>query len=161
MTTAQLSAFIRGAFPIAPLPGRFWIDGIEPLMTDIPEELARRIAHRPWVDVTMLDWRMTGGNAGTTRSYVDADASRYYLPSLLVGGLIDFGFIDWPLECLLPAGRKRRTDRKWWQDFCSGFTEEQKDAIRLYLIGVRSMLEQSVDLGELHLIDEAQVFWES
>jgi hypothetical protein len=161
MTTAQLSELIRGAFAVEPLPRRFWIDGIEPRMTDIPEELAKRIAHRPWVDVTMLDWRMTGAHASTARNYLDADAFRYYLPSLLVGGLNDFGCIDWPLECLLPAGRKRRTDGKWWQEFLSGFSEEQKDAIRLYLIGVRSMLRDSIHLSESHRLDEAQVIWGS
>jgi hypothetical protein len=68
------------------MPKRFWIDGIQPLVGDIPEELAKRIAHRPWVDVTMLDWTMIGHPA-SIRGYIDPNAFRYYLPSLLVGGL--------------------------------------------------------------------------
>jgi hypothetical protein len=109
----------------------------------------------------MLDWTMTGAHASTARSYFDADAFRYYLPSLLVGGLNDLGYIDWPLECVLPAGRKRRTTGKWWQAFWAGFTDEQKDAVRRYLIGVRPMLDGSVHPSELHFIDEAQVIWGS
>jgi hypothetical protein len=161
MTTDELSERIHATFPVEPMPRRFWIDGIQPLAGDIPEELAKRIAYRPWVDVKMMDWRMTGAHADTARIYLDANAFRYYLPSLLVSGLNDFGFIDWPLECVLPAGRRRRTTGKWWQEFWAGFSEEQKDAVRGYLIGVRSMLGESVHLRNLHLIDEAQVIWGS
>ena len=128
MTTNELSELIHAAFPVEPMPKRFWIDGIQPLVGDIPEELAKRIAHRPWVDVTMLDWTMIGHPA-SIRGYIDPNAFRYYLPSPLVGGLNDFGYIDWPLECLLPAGRKRRTTGKWWQEFWTAFSEEQKDAV--------------------------------
>jgi hypothetical protein len=160
MTTNELSERIQAAFPIEPMPRRYWIDGIGPL-GDIPQALANRIVHRPWVDVTMLDWTMTGAHASAARSYIDADAFRYYLPSLLVGGLNDFGYIDWPLECVLPAGRKRRTTGKWWQEFWAGFSDERKDAVRRYLIGVRSMLNESVHLSALGFIDEAQVIWGS
>jgi hypothetical protein len=160
MTTDELSEFIHVAFPVEPMPRRYWIDGSEPLL-DIPQELARRIVYRPWVDVTMLDWTMTGAHASTARVYLEADAFRYYLPSLLVGGLNDFGYIDWPLECVLPAGRKRRTTGRWWQEYWAGFSEEQKDAVRVYLIGVRSMLNEEVHLSNLHRIDEAQVIWGS
>ena len=156
----ELSGLIHAAFPTGPMPRRYWLDGVE-LLSDIPQELAKRIAYRPWVEVTMLDWTMTGAHAATARNYFDADAFRYYLPSLLVGGLNDFGFIDWPLECLLPAGRKRRTTRKWWQAFFAGFSAEQECAVRGYLIGVRGMLDGSVHLSELHFIDEAQVIWGS
>jgi hypothetical protein len=159
MTAEKLSELVRAAFPVAPLPRRYWLDGTEPV-SDIPQELAKRIAYRPWVDVTMLDWTMTGAHAGTSRRYFDADAFRYYLPSLMVGGLNDLGYVDWPLECLLPAGRKRRTTGQWWQAFWTGFSIEQKDAVRRYLIGVRQMLGSN-RLGELNFTDEAQVIWGS
>jgi hypothetical protein len=107
----------------------------------------------------MLDWTMTGVQACITRAYIDPNAFRYYLPSLLLGGLSDFGYIDWPLECLLPAGRKRRTSEQWWRDFSAGFSKEQKDTVRTYLLGVQSMLRDSSHLSELHFIDEAQVIW--
>jgi hypothetical protein len=160
MTTSELSERIQTAFPVEPMPQKYWIEGIEPI-GDIPQELANRIAYRPWVDVTMLNWTMTGAHAATARNYFDADAFRYYLPSLLVGGLTDLRLIDWPLECLLPAGRKRRTTGKWWQAFLAGFSVEQKDAVRRYLIGVRRLLDGPVHLSELHLIEEAQVIWGS
>jgi hypothetical protein len=160
INSQPLSKLVHAAFPIEPMPRKYWLDGIE-LLSDIPQELANRVAHRAWVDVTMLDWTMTGAHAGTARSYFDADAFRYYLPSLLVGGLNDLGYIDWPLECLLPVGRKRRTTGKWWQAFWTGFSVEQKDAVRRYLIGVRQMLDGSIHLSELHFIEEAQVIWGS
>lgn len=156
----ELSELVHAAFPAQPVPSTCWLDGVE-LLRDIPQELASRIAHRPWTDVTMLDWTMTGAHASTARNYFDADAFRYYLPSLLVGGLNDLRFIDWPLECLVPAGRKRRTTGEWWQAFMTGFSAEQQDLVRRYLRGVRGMLNGSVHLSELHLIDEAQAIWGS
>ena len=160
MTTDELSQLVQAAFPVEPLPSRYWINGVEPL-EDIPQEFAKGIAYRPWVDVTMLDWTMTGVHASTFRRYLDVAAFRYYLPSLLVGGLNDFGYIDWTLECILPAGRNRRTTANWWQEFWAGFSDLQRDAIRRYLIGVRSMLNESIHSVELQLIDEAQVIWGS
>jgi hypothetical protein len=59
---------------------------------------------------------------------------------LLIGALQEIGYLDWALECLLPAGRKRRTAGKWWADFWTGFSEQQREAICTYLKGVRSML---------------------
>src|SRR5436853_5652425 len=117
MTTDELSELISTAFPIKPVPERFWIDDSRSLVGVIPDELAKRIAHRPWDDVTMLDWTMTGAHASTARGYIDPNAFRYYLPSLLIGGLNDLRYIDWTLECLLPAGRKRRTTGRWLQEF--------------------------------------------
>jgi hypothetical protein len=51
MTAEKLSELVRAAFPVASLPRRYWLDGTEPV-SDIPQELAKRIAYRPWVDVT-------------------------------------------------------------------------------------------------------------
>jgi hypothetical protein len=159
MTADELSEIINAAFPIAPVPERFWVDDNQPSVGDIPEELAKRIAHRPWVDVTMLDWTMTGAHASTSKVYIDPNAFRYYLPSLLIGGLSDLGYIDWPLESLLPTGRKRRITGKWWQEFWTGFSDEQKDVVRAYLISVQPMLREAIHPSELHLIDEALVLW--
>jgi hypothetical protein len=160
MTTDELSELIKIAFPIRPTPEAFAIDSSRSLVSDISGELARRIAYRPWIDITMLDWTMTGAHASNARRYIYPNAFRYYLPSLLIGGLNDLGYIDWPLECLLPAGKKRHTTGKWWQEFWSGFSEEQKNAVRAYLISVRSMLRETVHVSELHFIDEAQLIWE-
>jgi hypothetical protein len=111
-----LSGLVHATFPVEPMPRNYWLDGAD-LLSDIPQELANRIAYRPWVDVTMADWTMTGAHATTARNNFDADAFRYYLPSLLIGGLNGLGFLDWPQECLLPAGKERRTNGKWWQTF--------------------------------------------
>jgi hypothetical protein len=160
MTANELCVHIRSVFPVEPMPRIYWIDRTEPA-DDIGKELASRIAYRPWPDVTLLDWAMAGLHASFARSYFDADAFRYYLPSLLIGGLNDLGYIDWPLEPILPAGRSRRTDREWWQRFQSCFSEQQTLAVRSYLILIRSILNDSADLHGLHLLDEAQVIWGS
>jgi hypothetical protein len=92
----------------------------------------------------MWDWTMTGAHASTARIYLDPNAFRYYLPSLLVGALQETGYLDWALESILPAGRKRHTTGKWWTDFWRGFSEQQREAICAYLKGVRSMLSDSI-----------------
>jgi len=160
MTTAdQLSELLYASFPIEPLPRFFWLDDGEQPVGDIPEELLKRIAHRPWANVTMWDWTMTGAHASTARVYLDPNAFRYYLPSLLVGALREIGYLDWALECLLPAGRKRRTTGKWWTEFRSGFSEQQRAAICAYLKGVRSTRGDSIDPANQQLLDEAEVIW--
>jgi hypothetical protein len=162
MTTAdQLPELLHASFPVQPLPGFFWVDGGEQPVGDIPEELLKRIVHRPWVDITMRDWTMTGAHASIARAYLDPTAFRYYLPSLLIGALREIGYFDWALECLLPAGRKRRPIGKWWADFWIGFSEQQREAVCAYLKGVRSMLGDSVDPVNQQLLDEAEAIWVS
>jgi hypothetical protein len=124
----------------------------------MPDELERRLAHRRWIDVTMRDWTMVGP-ACIAKCYLHPDAFRYYLPSLLVGVLDDPGYLDWALECLLPARRKRRTDRADWTDFWDGLSGEQRDTICSYLKGVRSMLRDSVGPVEQQLFDELDAIW--
>jgi hypothetical protein len=43
---------------------------------DIPDELQKRPAHRPWVDITMRDWKMIDALPGFARLYLDPDAFR-------------------------------------------------------------------------------------
>ncbi|HTO66734.1 MAG TPA: DUF6714 family protein [Bradyrhizobium sp.] len=163
MTADQLSELLHARFPVEPLPRFFWRVGREQPPGDIPDGLWKRLAHRPWVDVTMRDWTMIGAPVWLARVYLDPDAFRYYLPSLLIGVLGDIGYVDWAVECLLPAGRQRRIDRKEWIEFWDGLSEKQRDAIRAYLTRVRSMLGNPVDPadGHLQLLDEAAVIWGS
>ncbi|RZN12194.1 hypothetical protein CWO90_45945, partial [Bradyrhizobium sp. Leo121] len=70
----------------------------------------------------------------------------------MVGGLNDLAFVDWPLESLLPAGRERRTTGSWWQEYWTGFADGQKELVRTYLIGVQSMLRETIHLSELQFI---------
>jgi len=156
MTTAEL---IRTAFPTEPLPRTFWVTGADQHAGDIPDELARRLAHRPWTHVTMDDWAMVGARPSLAKQYLHPDAFRYYVPSLLVGALQDSGYLDWALECLLPAGRQRRIGRLEWAQFHDGFSAAQRHAIRVYLEGLRSMLKESADPVVRHLIGEAEAVW--
>lgn len=159
MTTPdRLARLLKASFPVEPLPHVFWVDGAERPCGDIPDELVRRLAHRRWVDVTMHDWTMIGP-ASVAKPYLHPDTFRYYLPSLLIGVLEDIGYLDWALESLLPAGRKRRTDRAEWTDFWDGLSGGQKEAIRSYLKGVRSMLGDSIGPIEQHLFDEIEAIW--
>jgi hypothetical protein len=154
-TSDQLSELIRASFPVQPLPRHFFIDGGEQPCGDIPDELLVRLLHRRWVDVTMYDWSMIGPGC-IAKQYLHPDAFHYYLPSLLVGVLEDTGYLDWAPECLLPAGRKRRTNRTEWAEFWDGLSGEQRDAICSYQNGVRSMLGRSTGPIGQYLFDELE-----
>jgi hypothetical protein len=131
MTTIdQISQLIYANFPVDPLPNPFfWMDRGDQPIGDIPDELLNRIAQRPWVEITMRDWTMTGAHPCGSRRYLDPNTFRYYLPSLLVGGLQETGYIDWALESILPAGRKRRTTGKWWKEFRRFFREAASSSL--------------------------------
>ena len=156
--STDLFTLIRTAFPTEPLPGTFWIDGDAQAGGDIPHELAERLAQRPWTDVTLGDWLMTG-HPSSVKCFLHPDAFRYYLPSLLVGVLDDTGYLDWALEALLPEGRRRRTDRPDWLQFWEGFSGTQRNAIRSYLKGVRAVLGEAADPVERYLFDELEAVW--
>jgi hypothetical protein len=160
MTTIdQISQLIHASFPVDPLPSQFfWLEGDAPI-GDIPEELLNRIAQRPWAEITMWEWAMTGAHAGTSRRYLDPNTFRYYLPSLLVGGLRESGYIDWALESVLPAGRKRRTTGKWWKEFAEGFSAMQRSAVCAYLKGIRLLLWDSVGPANQQMICDAEAIW--
>jgi hypothetical protein len=129
----QLVSLLKASFPIEPLPPVFWRDGGEQPPGDIPEELLKRLAHRRWADVTLLDWTMIGAPAWLARTYLDPGAFRYYLPSLLVGVLGEPGYVDQALECLVPAGRQRRTTRNEWTNVWGGFSEAQREAEAIWV----------------------------
>jgi hypothetical protein len=161
MTTLdQISQLIHASFPVDPLPNPFFgMDGGGQSIGDIPDELLNRIAQRPWVEITMRDWTMTGAYPCGSRRYLDPNAFRYYLPSLLVGGLQEAGYIDWALESILPAGRKRRPTGKWWKEFAEGFSEKQRVAICTYLTGIRLLLWDSIGSANQQMICDAEAIW--
>jgi hypothetical protein len=157
MIKDELTERIRAAFSVEPLPEEYWRDGVD-LSGDIPEELSARIVRRPWNEISITDWTMTGAHASIARGYLNANAVRYYLPSLLLVGLDEIGYIDWTLECLLPAGRRRKTTSEWWQTFYAGFTQEQRAVVRQYLAFVRLLPVGPANQG---YIEQAMPIWDS
>jgi hypothetical protein len=159
MNTEQIIGIIRASFPLEPLPVRpFWRDGERP-PGDIPEEIEKRLAMRSWDQISMLDWRMIG-SASAGRVYLDPNTYRYYLPSLLTGGLQDNGdFIQWALEAILPTSWRRRTTGKWWQEFAVGFLTPQRETIRAYLAFIRAELWDSIGPANQQFVVEAEAIW--
>jgi Family of unknown function (DUF6714) len=160
MTADQIIQLLRASFPVDPVPIRFFSeDGGGRPVGDIPEELLSRIARRPWVEIAIHDWMMTGAHPGSARRYLDPTAFRYYLPSLLVGGLQQAEYIDWALDAILPPGRKYRTTGSWWKEFSEGFSAEQRAAVCAYLRGIKSLLRHSLDSADRQQIRDAEDVW--
>jgi len=59
------------------------------------------------------------------------------------------------------SGQKAPNERAMVATILGWFSDQQKGAVGRYLIGVRSMLNEPIHLSELHLIDGAQVIWDS
>ncbi|MBV9978468.1 DUF6714 family protein [Bradyrhizobium sp.] len=109
----------------------------------------------------MRDWTMTGVRPDATRGYLDPNAFRYFLPSLLVSGLGQPEYIDWALEAILPPGRNRRTTGNWWKEFSEGFSVEQRETVCSFLKFTRAQLWDSLDLADQQRIRDAEFVWVS
>jgi hypothetical protein len=161
MTTVdQISKLIHASFPVDPLPDEFWLAGaIRRPLDDIAEELQKRIAERPWVEITIRDWAMTGVSTDIVRRYLTPNAFRYYLPSLLVGALRDTGYVDWALDSILPANHKRRPKGEWWEEYSGGFSARQRTAVCAFVEGIRVLFWDNIGPAAQQQIVDAEAFW--
>lgn len=104
--SAEFLDLIRAAFPAEPVPAQFfWREGKDSLDLDIPQELRNRISGRPWIEVTLMDWRMTGTSPVVARRYLEPATFMYYVPSIIVGASQDIGFVDFALEGIIPHNK--------------------------------------------------------
>ena len=102
----KLLDLIETAFPVQPQPTAFFsADGIEALNHDVPQELSRRIAGRPWTEVTLMDWRMIGTSPVIARRYLEPASFMYYVPSIIFGTSQQIEFIDFALEGIIPHNK--------------------------------------------------------
>jgi hypothetical protein len=94
------------------------------------------------------------------RGYLDPNTYRYYLPSLLVGGLQSTAeYIEWALEAILPTSWRRRIAGQWWQEFADGFSAQQRETTGVYVSFVRAELWGSIGPANQQLVVEAEVLW--
>jgi hypothetical protein len=153
---------IRAAFPAAPVPAQFfWIEGKDSLDYDIPQELRNRIAGRPWTEVALIDWRMTGVGPCVARRYLEPATFMYYVPSIIVGTSQEIEFVELALEGIIPHNNHHVPRGKWWSEFSGIASLEQRAALLAFLAHVRLVAWDKIGDANQYLLERAEAVWSS
>ena len=151
---------IRTAFPAAPVPVQFfWTDGKDPLDRDIPCELKNRIAGRPWTEITLTDWRMTGTSPVVGRRYLEPATFMYYVPSIIVAAYQQIEFIEDALEAIIPDNKHHVPRGKWWFEFSGIASPPQRAALSAFLAHIRLVSWDGIGSANQYLLEHAQSTW--
>jgi hypothetical protein len=138
--SAEFLDLVRTAFPAAPVPVQFfWTEGKDSLDGDMPHELRNRIAGRPWTEITLTDWRMTGTSPVVARRYLEPATFMYYVPSIIVEAYQHIEFIDYALEGIIPENKYHMSRGKWWFEFSGIASPRQRAALSVFLSHIRLM----------------------
>jgi hypothetical protein len=156
----KLLNLIGTAFPVEPRPTNFfWAEGKHSLDYDLPQELRNRIAGRPWKEVTLLDWRMTGTSPVVARSYLEPATFMYYVPSIVVGSSQQIEFIDFALEGIIPHNEHHLPRGKWWSEFAAIASPRQRLALSAFLSHVRHVFWDRIGPANRSLLEHAENIW--
>jgi hypothetical protein len=156
----KLLDLIETAFPLQPRPIAFFsAEGIDALNHDIPQELGKRIAGRPWTEVTLMDWRMIGVSPVIARHYVAPASFMYYVPSILMAAFWQIDFIDFALEGIIPHNKYHSPRGKWWSEFSSSASAHQRLALSAFLSHVRLMFWDRIGPANQDLLEHAENIW--
>jgi hypothetical protein len=156
---------LLATFPPQPIPAQFfWKEDRHDVSYEFRRDLFESLAERPWAEIKMRDWAMTG-RTNMTRELLEPATFLYYLPSLLLGVTEDPGYLDWALEAIIPSGKDRRPKSKWWGELLETISPDQSAAIRAFLAYVRDNLlrpdEGPFDISmNKALTAEAETFWD-
>lgn len=160
MKSENFLDLIRAAFPVEPLPADFfWVEGKIPLDSEIPQELKNRISGRPWVEVTLLDWRMTASSPEVSRRYLEPATFMYYVPSIIVGAFREIEFIYLALEAIIPENKNHIPRGKWWFEFSASASPDQRAAISAFLTHIRLTDWDTIGLANQYLLERAENIW--
>jgi hypothetical protein len=160
--SAKFLDLIRTAFPAEPVPDQFfWTEGKDALDRDIPEELRNRISGRPWTEVTLMDWRMTGTSPVVARRYLEPATFMYYVPSIIVGAFQQIEFIEFALEGIIPENKYHVPRGKWWSEFSGMASPRQRAALSAFLAHVRLVSWDTIGPANQYLLEHAEGVWSS
>ena len=156
----KLLVLVKTAFPTEPLPTRFFSTESEGrLDLDIPQELKNRIAGRPWTQVTLMDWRMTGTSPVVARRYIEPATFMYYVPSIVVGAVQQIEFIELALEGITPDNKNHVPRGKWWSEFSATASSARRVALSAFLSRVRLAYWDTIGPANQHLLERAENVW--
>ncbi|MBR1274451.1 hypothetical protein [Bradyrhizobium sp. AUGA SZCCT0283] len=151
---------IRTAFPAEPVPAQFfWRQGKDSLDLDIPQELRSRLLGRPWTEVTLMDWRMTGTSPVLARRYLEPGTFMYYVPSIIVGVSQDIGFVELALEGIIPDNKYHVPRGQWWSEFSGIASLDQRAALSAFLSHIRRMSWDEIGPANQYLLEHAESVW--
>lgn len=123
---------LYSAFPQTPVPERlFQNSDLSAGCHEFVIDLESRFQGKQWSAVRLDDWINTASPA-VLRNVMTPEAYHYYVPSLMAGTLDDTNYIDCAQEALLPCNKHRIPKGKWWFDYFSLFSKEQRTTIILY-----------------------------
>jgi hypothetical protein len=155
--TEPIEAVLREAFPEWPLPKAFFA-ATKGLEHDIAQELSARIRGRAWTALSLLDWRFVGAGPTVCREYIIPATFAYYVPSFLVGAISEPAFRDWAFEAVLPSNQQRKPKGEWWSEYIEAFSDQQRIAIKSFLVYHRRV-KPLIDPVEEELLSTAEVLW--
>jgi hypothetical protein len=158
--SAEFLDLIKAAFPAEPVPAQFfWKEGKDSLDLDIPQELRNRILGRPWTEVTLMDWRMTGTSPVVARRYLEPATFMYYVPSIIVGVSQDIGFVELALEGIIPDNKYHVPRGQWWSEFSGIASLDQRTALSAFLSHVRLMSWDKIGPASQYFLEHAESVW--
>jgi hypothetical protein len=161
MTESEsLSDLIGTAFPVEPLPTQFFsTEGKESLDCDIPQELRNRISGRPWTEVTLMAWTMTGSSPVVARRYLEPATFMYYVPSIVVGVLQEMDFIELALEGIIPDNKNHVPRGNWWFEFSGNASPRQRAALATFLLHIRFKFWDTIGPVNQYFLEHAENIW--
>jgi hypothetical protein len=87
------------------------------------------------------------------------EAFAYYVPSLLVGTILDPDFRDMAFDGILPHNQRRAPRGEWWTRFAATFTDPQRAAVRAFLTFEKRAVGFTFDLVDEELVGIAENLW--
>jgi hypothetical protein len=160
--SAKFLDLIKTAFPEEPVPAQFfWADGKDSLDRDIPQELGNRISGRPWTEVTVMDWRLTGVSPVVARRYLEPATFMYYVPSIMVGVSHQIEYLELALEGIIPDNKYHVPRGKWWSEFSSSASPLQRTALSAFLAHIRLVSWDTIGPVNQYLMEHAESAWSS
>jgi hypothetical protein len=158
--TQTVSELVRLAFPVEPIPDKYFWSGEIDRVGDFTQDFLENIARRPWTDISTADWRNSLLTGGSFRNYVEPSTFLYYIPSLIVDALKgNRDDIQTALEEILPFNSDRNPRGKWWDEFSESISAKQRLVLSAFLIYRRKECWNQLDLEIQLLICSAESIW--
>lgn len=151
---------ISKAFPVEPIPKEIFIGppSMQGDRGDIGDSLAEELQGKSWNIVSLNNWLCTA-YPSVIMGMITPAAFHYYLPSLLIGTIEDFGYFDRGASALLPNNKLHVRKSAWWFEYESLFNPAQVKAVIAFLEYIETSANE-LDESK-YLAKDAILLWKS